>query len=131
MERRATCACGDLRVTCGVDPVRISMCHCLACRQRTGSIFGVQARFPKESVTFEGASTTYTRTGDSGGTATFHFCPKCGSTVHWELDSIPGFVAVTVGAFADPAFPPPTVAVYCDRKSAWAAMPGLAIEELD
>ena len=26
--------------------MRISMCHCLDCQKRTGSVFGVQARSP-------------------------------------------------------------------------------------
>jgi hypothetical protein len=129
--RRASCACGQLSVSCQGEPVRISMCHCLECQKRTGSIFGVQARFPREKVAMEGRSTSFVRSGDSGGKATFHFCPNCGSTVHWTLDTIPDFVAVAVGAFADPAFPPPRVSVYGTRRHAWAAMPGLDAEDLD
>ena len=30
--------------------MRISMCHCLACQRRTGSAFGVQARWPRDQV---------------------------------------------------------------------------------
>ncbi|HEX9905358.1 MAG TPA: aldehyde-activating protein, partial [Propylenella sp.] len=33
--RRASCSCGQLSVTCEGEPVRISMCHCLACQRRT------------------------------------------------------------------------------------------------
>src|SRR5688500_18875412 len=102
--RTATCCCGQLKVTCEGDPVRASMCHCLACQQRTGSVFGVQARFEKDKVEIEGPASTYVRTGDSGGKASFRFCPTCGSTVCWEIDKLPGFVAVAVGAFADPSF---------------------------
>ena len=49
--RRASCSCGQLHLTCEGEPVRISMCHCLACQQRTGSVFGVQARFRRDQVT--------------------------------------------------------------------------------
>jgi hypothetical protein len=41
----ACCSCGQLQVTTTGEPVRISVCHCLACQRRTGSAFGVQARF--------------------------------------------------------------------------------------
>jgi hypothetical protein len=129
--RRATCSCGQLAVTCEGEPVRISMCHCLACQQRTGSVFAVQARFPREKVAITGTSTEFKRTGDSGGTATFRFCPTCGSTVLWESDAIPGFVAVAVGAFADPSFPAPRVAVYEARRHAWAGVPELELERFD
>jgi len=97
--------------------VRISICHCLECQKRTGSVFAVQARFPREAVTIEGDATHWTRVGDSGGSATFSSCPICSSTVCWEL---PGFVTVAVGAFADPSFPPPNVAVYEGRQHPWA-----------
>lgn len=42
--------------------MRISICHCHACQKRTGSAFGVQARFPKDQVVIAGASTAFTRT---------------------------------------------------------------------
>jgi hypothetical protein len=129
--RRASCTCGQLGVTCEGDPVRVSVCHCLPCQQRTGSAFGVQARFAREQVTFSGTATEFVRTGDSGGRATFRFCPTCGSTVFWSLDSLPGFVAVAVGAFADPGFTAPTVSIYEVRRHAWALASDLDIEHLD
>src|SRR5262249_22791602 len=131
MTRTASCCCGQLKLTCEGEPVRVSMCHCLACQQRTGSVFGVQARYPRDKVRISGASTTYMRTGDSGGHASFHFCPTCGSTAYWEHDGLPGFIAVAVGAFADPSFGPPKVSVYGTRRHAWAKMPDLLVEELD
>ena len=79
--RVASCSCGQLRLTCEGEPVRISMCHCLECQKRTGSVFATQARFSRELVTIEGRATVWTRLGDSGEPATFKFCPVCGSTV--------------------------------------------------
>jgi hypothetical protein len=35
----------------------------------------------------------------------------------------PGLVAVAVGAFADPGFPPPTVSVYEARRHPWVVVP--------
>jgi hypothetical protein len=35
----------------------------------------------------------------------------------------PGLVAVAVGAFADPGFPPPTVSVYEERRHPWLVVP--------
>jgi hypothetical protein len=121
--RRASCACGQLRVACEGEPVRISMCHCLECQRRTGSIFGVQARWPTDSVAIEGRASQFVRTGDSGGVITMHFCPSCGSTVHWSIDSQPDLVAVAVGAFADPSFQGPKFSVYEARRHPWASTP--------
>lgn len=129
--RLATCRCESLRVTCTGDPIRASMCHCFACQKRTGSIFGVQARFLATQVQAEGASSVYVHVGDSGGQAAMHFCPKCGSTVYWryvEGGKPSDFIAVAV---ADPNFPAPKFTVYNNRKHPWAEMPGLVAESWD
>ena len=74
-EHTASCRCGQLRAVAQGDPVRVSICHCLACQKRTGSVFSAQARWPKECVTVEGESKQWTRTADSGQQTTYHFCP--------------------------------------------------------
>ncbi|MGO4774878.1 GFA family protein, partial [Lysobacter sp. 2RAB21] len=112
-----------LSLTCEGDPVRVSACHCLCCRRRTGSAFGWQARFPREAVAIQGESREYVRQGDSGSSARFGFCPNCGSTVYWRAEGLEAFVTIAVGAFAEPDFPPPWVSVYDDRRSGWIRMP--------
>ena len=77
-----------------------------------------------ERVTIEGRATQWTRRGDSGQSATFQFCPVCGSIVYWEATGVPGFVVVAVGMFADPSFPPPHVSVYEERQHKWALAAG-------
>ena len=106
------------------------MCHCLACQRRTGSVFGVQARFPRDRVRFAGESSSWVRTADSGNRIEFHFCPTCGATVSYVILSDPDLVAVPVGAFADPTFPPPWVSVYGERRHPWVALP-VGVEQHD
>lgn len=122
--RVASCSCGQLRVTCEGEPVRISICHCLECQKRTGSVFATQARFPREAVAIEGRTTQWARVGDSGGSATFHSCPVCASTVYWEARDAPEIIYVAVGMFADPSFPPPRISVYEERRHPWAFAAG-------
>lgn len=119
----ASCSCGQLALTVTEDPVRVSVCHCLACQRRTGSVFGAQARFRREAVEITGESRAYVRIGAEGGRATFNFCPVCGATVHYRMEGHEDFVAVPVGAFADPAFPAPTFSVYEERMHSWVHMP--------
>jgi hypothetical protein len=71
----------------------------------------------------QGRFSEYTRTGDSGGSATFRFCPDCGATVFYTLGGVAGVVAIPVGAFADPSFPQPVFSVYEARKHAWVSLP--------
>lgn len=120
MARLATCACEQLRATCEGEPSLVSLCHCSACQKRTGSAFGVAAFFDASSVRTEGARKCFTRPSDSGFSVRFYFCPECGSTVYWEPERKPGVIAVALGAFADPAFPAPSQAVYRERRHAWA-----------
>ena len=121
--REAACSCGQLRLWVDGDPLRVSMCHCLACQRRTGSVFSAQARFPEGSVRVEGRHTDYVRISDAGGAATFSFCPACGATLFYRIESQPDVVAVPVGAFADPAFPAPWVSVWEERRHPWVAVP--------
>jgi hypothetical protein len=122
--RHAACSCEQLRLTAEGEPIRVSICHCLACQRRTGSVFGVQARFDAEQVTSEGVSRQYVRVSDEGDSrATFHFCPDCGATVFYTSDGMPGFVAVPVGAFADPSFLAPTRSVWEERQHSWLQLP--------
>jgi len=126
--RTAACACGALSARCEGEPVRISVCHCLACQRRTGSAFAAQARFPDVAVTLSGPSSTWVRTADSGRKTVNRFCPQCGSTVAYTNEDMPGVIAVPLGAFADPAFPPPRFSVYEGRKHAWTVVLGEEVE---
>jgi len=121
--RLASCSCGQLTAEVIGEPVRVSICHCLACQRRTGSVFGQQARFRREDVSLSGASSEYVRVGDEGTRVEFHFCPNCGSTVYWKLAGLEGYLAIAVGAFADPNFPEPRVSVYESRKHGWVLAP--------
>ncbi|WP_377157292.1 GFA family protein [Roseateles sp. UC29_93] len=124
--RLASCSCGQLTAQVVGEPVRISICHCLNCQRRTGGPFAQQARFRRQDVTPSGVSSTYAITGDEGTRAIFHFCPTCGATVYYEMEAMPDFIAVPVGAFADPGFPAPGVSVYESRKHGWVVPPAEA-----
>jgi len=124
--RIASCSCGRLTAEVVGEPVRVSICHCLACQRRTGSVFGQQARFLRGNVSISGVSTEFERVGDEGSRIRFHFCPKCGSTVYYEPEGLEEFVAIPVGAFADPGFPSPTFSVYESRMHQWVVPPSEA-----
>jgi hypothetical protein len=129
------------------------VCHCLACKRRTGSAFSFNARFAENDVAIQGRAAEFTRMGDGGGRVTssasrlngfmrgalgscfmhvaqnrcallrdmhYNFCPDCGTTIHYRIDVQPGLVAIPVGAFADPSFPPPFLSFYHEtRRCQW------------
>ena len=129
--RNAECRCGLVKAECVGEPVRVSVCHCLACKRRTGSAFSAQARFPSEDVTITGEVKTFERLGDSGAKLTDWFCPACGSTIAYKIDGYDA-VAIPLGAFADPAFSPaPSFSVYEERMHDWVVILGAGVEHMD
>jgi hypothetical protein len=88
-------------------------------------------RFRPEQLVIAGRTSEYVRIGDEGGQARFRFCPDCGSTIYWDHAKGDGLVAVAVGAFADPGFPPPTVSVCAVRCHPWVSLPPLVVERWD
>ena len=135
-ERAASCRCGQLRARVTGEPVRVSVCHCLNCKKRSGSAFAVQARWPNAQVTIEGESKTFVIVADSGNRATFHFCPDCGSDVYYEIDGkfddkFNDLIAIPLGAFDDPFFGSPAYSVWEQRKHDWLAITGDQVEHFD
>jgi hypothetical protein len=127
--RTASCRCGQLRATVTGDPVRVSVCHCLNCKRRSGSAFAVQARWPAEQVTIVGRANSFKKMADSGNFATFHFCPECGSDVHYDNDGkFDGMIAIPLGAFDDPYFLKPAFSVWEKRKHEWVEISGEGVE---
>jgi hypothetical protein len=98
--RTASCACGQLRVQVEGEPRGVGIYHCLACQQRTGSVFTTLASFAAPFKVF-GIGTEYVRVGDQRARFTFRFCPVCGATVFHTEEGNNESVSVAVGAFAD------------------------------
>ena len=127
MKHHASCSCGQLTIDYDGEIAKTSICHCFECQKRTGSAFGIQVRLETAKISIQGDSTVFQRKGDEG-VVTLHFCPKCGSTVYWELDGMPGSTVVAAGSFTNPELPSPTFMVYGNRKHHWIKMPDTAVE---
>ena len=129
--RTGTCRCGQLSAICTGEPVRVSVCHCYDCQKRSGSVFAAQARFPPDAVTVSGEHKVYEHIGDSGNSASFHFCPNCGSTLWYRARPFHDLIAIAIGNFADRDFPAPHYSVWEERKHPWVAIDGDGIEHHD
>ena len=98
------CVCGAVRYRARNAPLRTSACHCTFCQRRTGSAFGMGAFFKDEDVELSGiARTTYEhRSDESDRSLKMEFCPRCGTTVTWTAEAMPGARALAIGTFDDP-----------------------------
>jgi len=118
-ERTASCSCGELKAVCQGEPPRVSVCHCGACKKRTGSAFAWNATYSAEQVTVSGERRAWARSSEDGRWCRQHFCPRCGATVFYEIEARPGMVTIPAGAFADPSFVEPSVSVYGELRCPW------------
>ena len=126
MTRVAQCHCGQVKIACAGEPNPVIMCSCQLCQRRTGSPIHIGAWFPIEDVRIEGETKEFTRTtGDQGMEVTFNFCPNCGTSIWWRGVSraLAGRIGIAGGCFADPDFPPPSVAIYDKRRHPWINTP--------
>jgi hypothetical protein len=123
--RGVACHCGQLRLEVTGEPLAVSICNCFACQRRTGSAFGIQAGFEADQVQVAGRFNDYARISDEADRKehVFHFCPDCGSQVFYTEPTEPDRIVVSVGAFADPSFPPPTESGYDSRRHPWVGLP--------
>lgn len=119
MKRTAQCSCGQLRVIATSEPTSVSLCHCNACKRRTGSSFGVAVFFDQAEVQLTGASSVFERPGESGHRIRFHFCPHCGSTVYWYPQVKPKHIAVALGCIDDQTGLKPSKEAHVEQRQAW------------
>ena len=129
--REGSCSCGQLRVRTAADPLRVGVCHCLACQQRSGSAFAVGARFAADVVDTEGDANEYVRISDDGESRHFYFCPQRGITVWYARPSAPDIITIPMGVFADPEFPAPSVSGWEERKHSWVSFGELPPRHFD
>ena len=95
---RGRCSCGSVRFELGGRPLWTVVCHCNACKKRTGSAFGLSVAVDSASVKeFVGPTKTFIRMGDSGKAVRYEFCPTCGTTLRWHVALIPNMVVFAGG----------------------------------
>lgn len=118
--RTANCRCGALKATARGEPARISVCHCLACKARSGSAFSWNSTWLEDQVETEGEASSWTRITEEGGRwCTYWFCPTCGTIAWYRIEARPGMVTVPAGNFGDPGFGEPSVSWYFQRQCSW------------
>ncbi|MGX1790029.1 GFA family protein [Bosea sp. NPDC055332] len=120
LRRTACCGCGSLRLTVSGEPRRVYLCACSQCQRATGSAFAWRAIFPESAIiAIEGERSVWRRSSDAGRWNEQVFCPGCGGLVFMRAEALTGAISVSVGSFADPAFPPPAAIHNRAHRPAW------------
>jgi hypothetical protein len=116
------CSCRQVRFVVS-DVLYVLACHCDACKKRTGSAFGLSAVVEQANVReFQGTTTTYVRTAESGKPVHYEFCPFCGTTVRWGIQAVPERQIFAAGAFDDPRAFRAAGEMYVERALPWARL---------
>lgn len=113
------CLCRAVRYVVSGPSLFVSQCCCRDCQLATGTghttIVGVHV----SQLRVSGALTTYTNTGDSGGTVTRHFCGTCGGRLYTS-GTLPGeVVMIQAGSLDDPDAVAPDAVIYLRDVVQW------------
>ena len=97
MTMNGECLCGSVKYEITGSLGEVRYCHCLRCRQATGTAFSTNARIPEDQfklIAGHDALTSY----EMGPGIHRHFCSRCGSPAFVKLDRDPGYVRPRIGA---------------------------------
>jgi hypothetical protein len=125
MQRTAKCACGATSITVTGEPEIHSVCHCVNCKRRTGSAFGISTYFRRDEVLeMIGETNVYAFHHDAQNhDQERHFCVTCGTTLFWTLSVLPNLIGIAGGCFAEMDLGEPKMSVSHAKKFAWVMLP--------
>jgi len=124
MHRTAQCACGAATITVAGEPSIYGVCHCVNCKRRTGSAFGMSSYFKKDEViATAGETKVYAFRSARGHDQERHFCSKCGTTLYWYSSALPELVGIAAGCFGEDLPWEPKLSVTHSKKYGWVHLP--------
>jgi hypothetical protein len=100
LDLTTTCACGAVHVSLRGPAYAMLLCSCLDCQKSSGTGHSAVSFVNAEDFEITGATSSYSRSADSGAVFTRHFCPNCGTPVFGQSSRAPRFAMVPVGLFA-------------------------------
>ena len=119
-EQTGGCLCGDVRFRLVGAPYAVDYCHCHSCRKHTGAPVSAFADCKGGVVEFtKGALTLY----ESSPGVRRGFCARCGSTLTYETDALPGESACALDRPED--FPPHGKPTFPDERLSWFRIAGV------
>lgn len=90
------CLCGSVQYEIKGPLGEVRYCHCLRCRQATGTAFSANARIPDSQFKLLAGEDELSDYEMGPGIHRF-FCSKCGSPAFVKLDRDPGYIRPRIG----------------------------------
>lgn len=110
------CLCGDVRFRVRDEAILTAFCHCSLCRRAAGAPLAAWAMFPLDAFRLErGKLAIYASSpGVERG-----FCGRCGTTLSFGADFLPGLIDLTIASFDEPERLPPRLHMWERKRLPW------------
>ena len=114
------CQCESLRFELTAPPLFTHACHCLVCRRRSGSAFGLSTVVLRGNLTITRGEL---KPKPISPRTTVFKCAACETTIFSESTRFPATCVVSGGTFDDPVVVEPGAHIWVKRKHPWIVLP--------
>ncbi len=114
------CKCGDLRFELKDEPLFVHTCHCLDCKRKTGSSFGLTCIVLQGDIVITQGTLRKTKIA-SGKVA--HQCSSCFTTIHRTSRAFPAIAWLQTGCLDDLRCLKIGAHTWVKRKDDWLQLP--------
>jgi hypothetical protein len=115
---QGSCLCKRVRFQITGKLGRSSHCHCSMCRKAHGAAFGTYAAVRVENLKMVSGEELILRYRSSPGVERT-FCARCGSTLQYISEKLPGIVDIALGTLDDDPGIRATHHIYVGSKAPW------------
>ena len=122
MQVHGSCYCGAITFEAAVDPARVTICHCTACQNLTGTAYRVTVAASAEGFRLtRGSPKTFIKVADSGNKRAQVFCAECGSHLyaHAAVEN-PERLGLRVGCLRERSALVPRKSIWCKSALPWS-----------
>ncbi|KAF2676790.1 S-adenosyl-L-methionine-dependent methyltransferase [Lentithecium fluviatile CBS 122367] len=127
------CRCGAIKYTCTEPPSDITLCHCRACQQVSGSIFLPFIEVPTSAFQFTSSITL--KTLKLSDIADRTLCTSCGTPITMVYKSAPHETSLTWGSVDLGSLrvvaPKVRQHIFLKEKASWVVLPDNGAERYD
>jgi hypothetical protein len=122
MQVHGSCHCGAITFKAVADPAGVTICHCTACQNLTGTAYRVTVAASADSFQLmRGSPKTFVKVADSGNKRAQVFCADCGSHLyaHAAVER-PDRMGLRVGCLQERAALVPRRRIWCKSALSWS-----------
>ncbi|KAJ7272176.1 Mss4-like protein [Mycena rebaudengoi] len=120
MPHSGSCLCGQTTIQLNSTHKEQIVCHCLDCKETSGSAFSTNVLAPKKDVKITGPVKEYSVKVPSGNTVTRVFCSNCGSAITHLTAAFGDAQAIQTGNFREFADVPISTELFV--KDRWSGL---------